>query len=110
MSNVYSFLRVVIAGIFLLLAPASLFAQQTSTPPEAAPKHASSASVEIIAVDNRIRVANAPADSRLEIYSVVGIKVVEIEMKQPCGEYTVHIAKGYYIIRIGETVRKIAIR
>lgn len=31
-------------------------------------------------------------------------------MKQPDGEYTVNIAKGYYIIRIGDTVRKVAIR
>lgn len=66
--------------------------------------------IEISASDNRIKVTNAPVGSKLEIYSVVGIKVKEIEMKQPSGEYIVNIAKGYYIIRIGDTVRKIAIR
>lgn len=66
--------------------------------------------VEVVAIGNRIKVSNAPIGSKLEIYSVVGIKVVEIEMKQPSGEYPVNIAKGYYIIRIGETVRKVAIR
>ncbi|MEG1543587.1 MAG: T9SS type A sorting domain-containing protein [Tannerellaceae bacterium] len=66
--------------------------------------------IEITASDNRIRVINAPIGSVLEIYSVVGIKVKEIEIKQPNGEYLVSIAKGYYIIRIGDTVRKIAIR
>ena len=54
--------------------------------------------------------ANAPIVSKLEIYSVVGIKVKEIEIKQSTAEYTLNIAKGYYIIRIGETVRKVAIR
>ncbi len=38
------------------------------------------------------------------------IKVKEIEVKQSTAEYVVDIAKGYYIIRIGDTVRKVAIR
>lgn len=67
-------------------------------------------SVEITTYDNKIVVRGAPVDSRLEIYSVVGIRVKEIRMKQADGEYTVNIARGYYIVRIGETVRKIAIR
>ncbi|MDR1500429.1 MAG: T9SS type A sorting domain-containing protein [Tannerellaceae bacterium] len=75
----------------------------------AAKKQATSP-IEVIAVDNRIKVLNAPTGSRLEIYNVVGIKVADIEIKQPNGEYVVNIAKGYYIIRIGETVRKVAIR
>lgn len=66
--------------------------------------------IEISAFENRIVVNNAPLGSTLEIYSVVGIKVKEIKMKYTSGEYPVDIAKGYYIIRIGETVRKIAIR
>lgn len=73
-------------------------------------KQADLKTVEISAYENHIRVENAPVGSKLEIYSVVGIKVKEIEMKQPSGEYVVNIAKGYYIIRIGETVRKVAIR
>ena len=66
--------------------------------------------IEITAYENRIKVENAPVGSILEIYSVVGIKVKEIEVKQSTAEYVVDIAKGYYIIRIGDTVRKVAIR
>lgn len=66
--------------------------------------------IEISAYENRIQVTNAPVGSILEIYSVVGIKVKEIVIKQSTAEYPVDIAKGYYIIRIGDTVRKIAIR
>ena len=65
--------------------------------------------IEITAYENRIKVENAPVGSILEIYSV-GIKVKEIEVKQSTAEYVVDIAKGYYIIRIGDTVRKVAIR
>lgn len=72
--------------------------------------------IEISAYENKIVVANAPIGSILQIYSVVGIKVKEIEMKQASGEYVVNIAKGYYIIRITdtaqniETARKVVIR
>jgi anti-sigma28 factor (negative regulator of flagellin synthesis) len=66
--------------------------------------------LEISAYENRITVNNAPVDSTLEIYSIVGIKVKEIKIKSTSGEYPVDIAKGYYIIRIGETVQKVAIR
>lgn len=64
----------------------------------------------ISVVDNRLKVENAPIGSKLEIYSVVGIKVLEIEIKYSVGEYPLNIAKGYYIVRLGETVRKIVIR
>lgn len=66
--------------------------------------------IEITSSENRIMVSNAPVGSKLEIYSVVGIKVKEIEIKQSTAEYTLNIAKGYYIIRIADTVRKVAIR
>lgn len=66
--------------------------------------------IEITSAENRLQVSNAPVGSKLEIYSVVGIKVKEIEIKQSTAEYTLNIAKGYYIIRIGDTVRKVAIR
>ena len=73
-------------------------------------KRTSSKKIEITAYDNHIKIENAPIGSVLEIYSVVGIKVKEIKIKQSTAEYTVDIAKGYYIIRIDDTVRKIAIR
>ncbi|GHT37216.1 hypothetical protein FACS189435_1730 [Bacteroidia bacterium] len=90
---------------------APVYAQQTNTPPLPALKEQTGKpEVSVIAINNRIKVSNVPIGSKLEIYSVVGIKVAEIEIKQAEGEYTVNIAKGYYIVRIGETVCKIAMR
>ena len=107
----------VLVAIVLLLAvwagcPLEVMAQQAKTvvSPVVVAKDTEKDSVEISAYDNKIVVKNAPIGSKLEIYSVVGIRVKEIKMKQPDGEYTVDIAKGYYIVRIGETVRKVAIR
>ncbi len=92
--------------------PLKTSAQQANTTiavtPESREKKAET--VEISAYDNKIIVTNAPVGSKIEIYSVVGIRVKELPIKQPTGEYPVNIAKGYYIVRIGEIVRKVAIR
>lgn len=84
--------------------------QQYPKQKDAAIIQAKTDSIQITVSNNRITIANAPIGSKLEIFSVVGIKVREIDMKQSSGEYQVNIAKGYYIIRIEETVRKVAIR
>lgn len=90
-------------------SPLGGYAQQAkNTTHIVKPKEADS--IKISAYENTIRVENVTIGSKLEIYSVVGIKVKEIPMKQPSGDYPVDIAKGYYIVRIGETVRKVAIR
>lgn len=91
------------------LGPLKAQQSNTSVRPSITKEH-ETPPVEVIAVDDRIKVTNAPTGSKLEIYSVVGIKVAEIEIKGSSGEYPVNVAKGYYIVRIGETVRKIAIR
>ena len=66
--------------------------------------------IKITISENVITVENAPVRSRLEIYSVVGLKVKDIELKEKSGEYHLDLAKGYYIIRVADTVRKIVIR
>jgi len=68
-------------------------------------------SVKVTYIDAHIKVENAPEKSRLEIYNIVGSKVKEIILAQPSGEYPVTLAKGYYIVRIDDSiVRKIVVR
>lgn len=99
---------IILIAFLLSMAHLPLNAQDDGQRKRAAVEQAPS--VEISASEGVIRVKNAPVGSVLEVYSVVGIKVKEIEMKQPSGDYYVNLAKGYYIIRIGGTVRKVAIR
>ena len=93
-------MRILFSIILLISAyvgsPFIASAQQTVQVTHAI-KQAEPDSIEISAYDNKVVVKNAPIGSKLEIYSVVGIRVKEIELKQPDGEYTVNIAKGYYI-------------
>jgi hypothetical protein len=95
-------------SVFLCLAAFGQGGMEQFTAPQQ--MESDSLAPSVVAVGNCIKVTNAPVGSYLEVYSVVGIKVAEIEMKTPNGEYVLHISKGYYIVRIGNVVRKIALR
>lgn len=66
--------------------------------------------VEVSISGNRITITNAPVGGKLEVYNVLGMQVEVKEIKEASAEYTLDIAKGYYIIRIEDVVRKIFIR
>ena len=65
---------------------------------------------EMNVVGNKIFTENAPIGRRIEVYSVIGLKINEIEIKTPSGEYILNVPKGYYILKLNDTVRKVAIR
>lgn len=66
--------------------------------------------LEVTSIRNKIIVSNAPVNSMMKIYNIIGTQMKEIEMKQSSGVYVLNLSKGYYIIRIADTVRKIVIR
>ena len=80
------YMKVLITFVLLLAAwagcPLEVMAQQANTTVSrtTVAKDKEPDSVEISAYDNKIVVENAPAGSKLEVYSVVGIRVKEIPM------------------------------
>jgi hypothetical protein len=66
--------------------------------------------IELTVEANRIFVRNVTAGQTLEIFSVVGLKMDTVIMKSAAAEYTLNVPKGYYILKIGETVRKVVIK
>ncbi len=67
--------------------------------------------IDIILVDsNKLQVKNAPIGKKLEVYSIVGNKVKEFEMKTSSGEYTLNLPRSVYIVKLDGTVRKYVIK
>ncbi|MGI6047740.1 MAG: T9SS type A sorting domain-containing protein [Petrimonas sp.] len=60
--------------------------------------------------ENRLIIENLPKDGILEVFSIVGVKVYTREVKAGTNEYQLDLPKGYYIIRIGDFVKKILLR
>ncbi len=105
--------RHLIIGLAMFVATGNMvFAQEakTDTTTTVAKQPDVENQLDISVTDNRLKVTNATVGNKLEIFSIVGIKVKEFEIKEASGEYLLNIAKGYYIVRIGEVTRKLVIR
>lgn len=61
-------------------------------------------------VDKSVRVQNAPVNSELEVYNIVGIKVASTLIDSPDKTVDFNLPKGYYILKIGNVVRKIVVK
>lgn len=61
-------------------------------------------------VDNSVRVQNAPVNSELEVYNIVGIKVASDRIDSQDKTLQFNLPKGYYILKINNIVRKIVIK
>ena len=67
-------------------------------------------SIELWADTNRLYIRNGEPGSKIVIYSIVGTKVSELELKNANSEIFLQLPKGYYIVKIGDAARKIAIK
>lgn len=65
---------------------------------------------KIKCAENRLIIENLPKDGVLEIFSIFGVKVYTQKIKAGTNEYTLNLPKGYYIVRIGDLVKKIALK
>ena len=65
---------------------------------------------EITISENRVKIDNPNKETVLEIYSIVGVKVFSEKVRTGTNEFSHNLPKGYYIIRVGTTAKKIALR
>lgn len=61
-------------------------------------------------VDNRLIVKNAPVGKKIEIFTILGNKVKEFEIKTSEGEFDLNLRKAIYIFKMDGTVRKFVIK
>ena len=67
-------------------------------------------STEISIRGNKIYIQNLAIGGKLQVFSVLGVSVATIEVKAGSGEYNINLPKGYYIVKIGDVVRKVAVK
>lgn len=66
--------------------------------------------IKITYVENRLIIENLPKDDVVEIFNIMGVKVYTQRVKAGTNEYVVNLSKGFYIIRVGTTTKKIAVK
>ena len=67
-------------------------------------------SVTLTVVGNNVRIQNATPGSVLEVYNVLGMKVASIKIDSVDKVITLNLPKGWYILKIENIARKVAIK
>ena len=98
--------------LLLLISSTAVFIFAQDNKPE---KKEKAATEEVLllqmnVIDNRLHLKNAPVGKRLEIITILGNKIKEIEIKVPDGEYELNLSKAIYIFKLDGTVRKFVIK
>ncbi|GHU67328.1 hypothetical protein FACS189413_01890 [Bacteroidia bacterium] len=65
---------------------------------------------ELSVINNILYVKNAPVGSKLQILTIVGNKVREIEIRTSDESFELHLPKAIYIFKLEGMVRKFVIR
>lgn len=104
-------MRKIITGfLFIFLCSLPLLAQSSAKHSTTSVSQISTDSVQISIVDNVVYLENAPVGSKMEVFSILGVKVQEVVIRMPRIEYRLSLPKGYYIVRIEDRVKKIIVR
>lgn len=59
---------------------------------------------------NRLLVQNVKPGDILQVYSILGVKVIEVKMDSSNKELLLNVPKGYYIVKVSNMVRKISVK
>lgn len=90
----------------LIFNPLKAQNQRTDMVSSSASQH-----ITVVVNDNHVMtVINAPANSVLQIFSLVGTVVAEKRVVYNRQEFALDLPVGYYIVRIGDQTQKITIR
>ena len=90
--------------------PGSLHAGVLCAPPPASPWQEEEETLSMTVSENTVRIRNAAAGAKLEIYNVLGLKVQSIKIDTANKTVALSLPKGCYILKLENIVRKIAIK
>ncbi|MDR0989526.1 MAG: T9SS type A sorting domain-containing protein [Prevotellaceae bacterium] len=71
---------------------------------------AASAVVLTVSADGAVHIQHAAAGTPMEVYNIVGIKLLTRRIESANETVRLNLPKGYYIFKIGTVVRKVVIR
>lgn len=60
--------------------------------------------------NEKYQLPSTKQDVRVDVYSIIGAKVANVDVKSGQGEAFVTLPKGYYIVRANNVSRKIAVK
>ena len=99
--------------LFVVALTFSVSAQLTSSPVQTNldPDSRKGAEISISVFGNKLYILNAPENSYLEIRNMLGEKVFESAISNTDKEeFYLNLKKGFYIVKLGNTLQRIVIK
>lgn len=94
----------------LFLSPSIALAQNEQKESKAAKEQPAASITITLLADNEVQVQNAVPGMQLEVYSIVGVRLVSMTLDASDKIIKVNLPKGYYIFKVGSVVRKVIIK
>lgn len=66
--------------------------------------------IDISFLNSKLTIENAPANTNVEIFSMIGVKVFHDIITEPKQFFLVDLKKGYYIVKVGNATKKISVK
>ena len=103
--------RIVLIFVFLMVLSCgiSVFSQDNKNRKEAAAME-EQVMPEMYVDNNVLYTKNAPVGKRVEIITIIGNKIREIQITTPDGSYTLNLPRAIYIFRLDGMVKKFVIK
>lgn len=102
--------RIIAICTLSLLTLSPLAAQKAEKAEKSTTATSTDAALNIVQTGKTLQLQNAPVGEKLEVLSIVGVKIIDKKIESTSPTYTLDIPKGYYIVKIGTTVRKISVK
>ncbi|GHT11974.1 hypothetical protein FACS189426_14670 [Bacteroidia bacterium] len=65
---------------------------------------------EMNVVNNRLYLKNAPVGKKVEIITIIGNKIREIQIKSPNDEFELNLPRAIYIFKLDGVVKKFVVK
>jgi hypothetical protein len=99
--------RILIVLVMTLLVLAPLAAQKGE---KAVATATTETTLSVILTGKTLQLQNASVGEKMEVLSIVGVRIVEKKIESSNQSFTMELPKGYYIVKIGTAVRKISVK
>jgi maltose-binding protein MalE len=99
--------KIVAILVLALITLAPLAAQKAEKAVAAA---TTEPTLSVILSGKNLQLQNATVGEKMEVLSIVGVRVVEKKVESSNQSFTLELPKGYYIVKVGTAVRKISVK
>lgn len=99
--------RIVAILVLALMTLSPLLAQKAE---KVVAQAAQETTLSVILTGKTLQLQNATVGEKMEVLSIVGVRIVEKKIESTNPSFTLELPKGYYIVKVGTAVRKISVK